>query len=135
MILAIAIIIIEIVWNEEGMSHGVTIIVGGIGAYTYGIITNVIGIQVAQNITTLTGIDVTTFRLSIGLGVMLEIVPEALFTWGVTGVRGKDFLSNIVPERRNHRSNNNGHQGNNQGGGNNQGNQNQPQQNQGASQP
>src|SRR5713101_7439286 len=96
-ILAIAIIVIEVVWNEEGMGHGITLIVAGIFDYTYGISTNVVGILVAQNITTLAGADPFTIALSIGLGTMLEIVPEALFTWAVTGLRGKDFLSNIIP--------------------------------------
>lgn len=117
-ILAVAIIIIEAVWNEEGMSHGITLIVAGIFAYAYGIGTNILGILAAQGITTIAGADTSTVTLSIGLAVMLEIIPEALFTWAVTGVRGRDFLSNIIPERQ--------HRGSRHGGGNNN-NQNQQQ--------
>lgn len=111
------------------MSHGITLIVAGIFAYTYGISTNVVGILVAQNITSLqlAAADPFTVALSVGLGTMLEIVPEALFTWAVTGLRGKDFLSNIIPSNsgRSH----NQHGGNNQN--NNQGQQQQPNQQQG----
>jgi hypothetical protein len=99
-ILAVAIIIIEMVWNEEGMNHGVTIIVAGIFAYSYGILTNIVGLMVAQGITNLSQADPLSMVLSVLLGIMLEIVPEALFTWAITGTRGKDLLSNILGGNR-----------------------------------
>ncbi len=92
----------------------------------YGISTNIIGILVAQNITALSCADTFTVALSGGLGVMLEIVPEAQFTWGVTGMCGHDFLSNIIPDNW----------GRKQGrGGGNQQQQRGQQQNQGGHQP
>jgi hypothetical protein len=127
-ILAIA-MVIEAVLNEEGMSHGITLIVAGISAYAYGIGMNLLGILAAQGIANMATADPSTVALSIGLAVMLEIIPEALFTWAVTGVRGRDFLSNLIPERSatKSRHGNNSDGGGHQQGGNNQGNNNQQQ--------
>ena len=47
---------------------------------------------------------------------VFQIVPEALFTWAVTGLRGKDFLSNVLPSVsvRPHNQHGGGHGQNNQ---------------------
>jgi len=97
-VLSVCITVIEMVFNEEGLKHGLTIMVAAICAYAYGGYTNVIGVMAAQGLPTLAGADLFTIAFTIGLGIMLEIVPEAMFTWGVTGMKGKDFLSNFIPE-------------------------------------
>lgn len=139
-VLSVGITVIEMVFNEEGLKHGLTIVVAALAAYAYGVYTNVVGVMAAQGLTTLAGVDYFTVAFTIGLGVMLEIVPEAMFTWGVTGMKGKDFLSNLIPEvsfggKKGSHQNNQGNGGNPGSSQNNNG-QGQPQQNnQGGHQP
>src|ERR671939_546845 len=54
-LLAIAVTVIELVFNEEGMNHSLTVVAVGLLSYLYGIITNIIGIWTAQGATDLTG--------------------------------------------------------------------------------
>src|SRR4029079_9699838 len=47
-VLAIAVTVIELVFNEEGMNHSLTLVAVGLLSYAYGIVTNIIGIWAAQ---------------------------------------------------------------------------------------
>ena len=43
-LLALVITAMELVFNERGMNHSITLVAAGLGAYLYGIVTNIIGI-------------------------------------------------------------------------------------------
>lgn len=97
--LGFAVTAIQLVWNREANSNW-TIMVVGLLAYTYGIYTNFIGIQVAQSaqLAEATGFSKNVFPFVLGL--FLEITPEALLVWALTGVADiGDFLGNIIGER------------------------------------
>jgi len=118
-ILSIAVTMIEVVFNEEGMRHSPTIIVIGLAAYAYGFYTNFIGILAGMGIVDIWA-QVTRSGFAAVLAFILEVTPEALFMWGVTGIKGKDFLSNLlVPVSK---PQNNGGGGGGKHGGGNQGN-------------
>lgn len=89
--LAAIIIVIEVIWNRVGAKAGLTLFVAGVICYLYGVYTNVVGVRVmtefAQGWQEWVG--------SLIFGLFLEIVPEPLFVWGLTGV-ASDPLSNLA---------------------------------------
>lgn len=93
-VLAIAVTVIELVFNEEGMNHSLTIVAVGLLSYLYGIITNVIGIWVAQGSPDLSANPFGILFPAI-LGFFLEIAPEPLLMWGLLGTGARDFLGHL----------------------------------------
>lgn len=95
-VLAFAVTILQLVWSKLGATANMTLMVGGLLAYCFGIWTNVIGIIQAQNLQAETGSPVR-YAFPILLAVILEIMPEPMFVWGLTGLSefGGDFLSNL----------------------------------------
>src|SRR5262245_22364730 len=71
-VLAISVTVIELVFNEEGMSHSLTVVAIGLLSYAYGIVTNILGIWAAQG-----SPDIASNPISIAfpalLGLFLEI--------------------------------------------------------------
>ena len=76
-VLAIAVTVIELVFNEEGMNHSLTLVAVGLLAYFYGVITNIIGIWSAQGSPDLAANPIALI-FPIVLGFFLEIAPEPL---------------------------------------------------------
>jgi hypothetical protein len=99
-ILAISVTIIELIFNEEGMNHSLTIVAIGLLSYAYGIATNVLGIWTAQG-----GPDIASNPLAIlfpgVLGFFLEVAPEPLLLWGLMGTGARDFLSHLLSGNEN----------------------------------
>lgn len=93
----------ELIWNGMKERTNLTMWVVGMLAYTYGIVTNVMGIAEWMGI----GMSLW-FIFPILLGLVIEIAPEPAFIWGLTGnYKGGDFLGNlfgnkipIAPERK-----------------------------------
>jgi hypothetical protein len=94
-VLAIAVTIIELVYNEEGMSHTLTIVAIGLLSYAYGIVTNILGIWVAQGSPDITANPVAIVFPAL-LGFFLEIAPEPLLLWGLIGTGARDFLAHLL---------------------------------------
>src|SRR5512146_588904 len=92
--LALCITAIELIWNEEGRSHNLTLLVVGLLAYTYGVFTNVAGIVNIQRVDLL--VEPWKIVFPFVLGFFLEITPEALFMWGLIGVVHRDFLGQLA---------------------------------------
>lgn len=94
-VLSLAVTVLQLVWSKLGASANMTLMIGGLLAYIYGIYTNVMGITQAQSATG-EG-NVTKYVFPILLAVILEIMPEPMFVWGLTGLSefGGDFLSNL----------------------------------------
>lgn len=86
-VLALSITVIELVFNRDSISHNYVLIISGISAYAYGIYTNVIGIQAAQQSQEL--------FFPVVLAAFLEIVPEYLLVWSLMGVTADDVFSKL----------------------------------------
>ena len=92
--LALSITVIELVFNEEGMKHSLTVVAIGMLSYLYGIVTNVIGIWVAQGSADASGNPVVLL-FPVVLGFFLEVAPEPLFIWGLLGTGMRDLLGHL----------------------------------------
>lgn len=91
--LGFSVTVIQLVWNREANTNW-TIMTVGIVAYGYGIWTNIMGITYAQG--TAFGVDSQSI-FAIILAIFLEVTPEAILVWGLTGAADLgDFLGNIV---------------------------------------
>lgn len=95
-VLAIIISCIQIIWNHEGRKANPTIYIVGLMAYVYGIWANVSGIAGMRG-----GVDLLddplSFVFPVILGVFVEIVPEPLLVWAITGRWGQgDFITNVA---------------------------------------
>lgn len=94
-VLAIAVTVIELVFNEEGMNHSLTIVAVGLLSYAYGIVTNILGIWAAQGSPDIAANPVAIVFPAL-LGFFLEIAPEPLLLWGLMGTGARDFLSQLI---------------------------------------
>lgn len=94
-VLAIAVTVIELVFNEEGMHHSLTLVAVGLLSYGYGIVTNVMGIWAAQGSPDIAANPVGIV-FPVLLGLFLEIAPEPLLLWGLMGTGARDFLASLL---------------------------------------
>ncbi len=94
-VLAISVTVIELVFNEEGMQHSLTLVAVGLLAYAYGIVTNIIGIWVAQGSPDFAANPLAILFPAV-LGFFLEIAPEPLLLWGLMGTGARDFLEHLI---------------------------------------
>lgn len=95
-VLAIAVTVIELVFNTDVQRLNLTLFAAGLLAYAYGIWTNVAGFFAVQGGTfeTLKS-NPLSILFPLLVGVFLEVVPEPLFVWGL-GVTDKgDPIGNI----------------------------------------
>lgn len=76
-VLALAVTVIELVFNEEGMNHSLTLVAVGLLAYLYGVVTNIIGIWAAQGSPDVAA-NPMALVFPVILGFFLEIAPEPL---------------------------------------------------------
>lgn len=94
-VLAIAVTVIELVFNEEGMSHSLTLVAVGLLSYAYGVVTNILGIWAAQGSPDI-GANPLAILFPALLGFFLEIAPEPLLLWGLMGTGARDFLAHLL---------------------------------------
>ncbi len=94
-VLAISVTVIELVFNEEGMNHSLTIVAVGLLSYAYGIVTNILGIWAAQGSPDVAANPVALVFPAL-LGFFLEIAPEPLLLWGLIGTGARDFLAHLL---------------------------------------
>ncbi len=93
-LLALSITVIELVFNEEGMQHSLTVVAIGLLSYLYGIMTNIIGIWVAQGSPDATA-NPLMLLFPVILGFFLEVAPEPLMLWGLLGTGMRDLLGHL----------------------------------------
>lgn len=92
--LALCVTVIELVWAKEGMKGNSTLALVGMGAYVYGVWTNMVGIMAYQGIS---NPDMNNYPFPLALSFFIEVVPEPLFAWAVTGSsKGGDFVGNLM---------------------------------------
>lgn len=94
-VLAISVTIIELVFNEEGMRHSLTLVAIGLLSYAYGIVTNILGIWAAQGSPDIAANPVAILFPLI-LGFFLEVAPEPLLLWGLMGTGARDLLEHLI---------------------------------------
>ncbi len=93
-LLALSVTVIELVFNEEGMNHSLTVVAIGLLSYLYGVVTNIVGIWVAQGSPDL-GNNPLLLLFPVILGFFLEVAPEPLFLWGLLGTGMRDVLGHL----------------------------------------
>ncbi len=93
-VLALSVTVLELVFLEEGLKHSLTIVAVGLLAYLYGIVTNVIGIWIAQASPDPT-VNPMVLLFPAMLGFVLEITPLPLILWGLMGSSMRDVLGHL----------------------------------------
>jgi len=95
-VLAIAVTVIELVFNTDIQKLNMTLFFSGIVAYSYGIWTNVTGFFLVQGGTFESlKYEPLSILFPVLVGVFLEVVPEPLFVWGIGANDKGDPLGNI----------------------------------------
>lgn len=92
-VLGLVITVLELVFNEEGTNHTMTLLIGTGLAYLYGVSTNIMGILWAQGNPEMTS-NIARLVFASVLGGLLEIMPEPLFAWAIGRLR-KDPLGHL----------------------------------------
>lgn len=93
-LLALSITVIELVFNEEGLQHSLTVTAIGLLSYLYGIVTNIIGIWAAQGGPNASE-NPLVLLFPVVLGFFLEVAPEPLLIWGLLGTGMRDLLGHL----------------------------------------
>lgn len=112
---------VELVGNQKGVKKSLLMVVVVFVVYIYGVTTNLVGILGMQGMNDTLGVltgDAMRFFLVMVVAVILEVIPEVMVIYGITGEFEADFFTNMISADNRH-----GH--NKQGGG--QPNQNQQQ--------
>lgn len=95
-VLALVITILQIIWNHEARRANLTIFVVGLVSYLYGIWANVSGISGLRGDISMLS-DPLGFLFPLLLGLFVEVVPEPLLVWSITGEWSTgDFFGNLI---------------------------------------
>lgn len=97
-VLAIAITVIELVFNTDIHQLNLTLFASGIIAYVYGISTNILGFYSARG-GTLDSVSIQNMWFPALVGLFLEVVPEPLFIWGIGASDMGDLLGNLFKSK------------------------------------
>lgn len=94
-VMAIVVTVVELVFNTKISQLNPTLLFAGIMCYVYGVYTNITGFYVLQH-GELTGFfSGTNWLIPIFAGVVSEVLPEALFAWGIGAFNSGDLVGNI----------------------------------------
>jgi len=116
LVLALVVTVVELVFNTNVGSLNPTLLVVGILCYIYGIYTNITGFYVLQTGSMENFFQNSNWVIPIFAGMVTEILPEALFAWGVGAHQDGDLVGNISDmfsnnkTKENHKHNNDYHQ-------------------------
>ena len=95
-IMALVVTIVELAFNTPMHKLPLTLAVIGIICYIYGIVTNITGFWSLQH----PGVPFVWFQMEslmpIAIGLVMEVLPEPLFMWGMDVKVGGDLLGNIA---------------------------------------
>jgi len=87
---------VELVFNSKTHKLSLTILIAGGLFYLYGVGTNVVGFWSFQNPETPFVALSWASLMSWFVGMMLEVLPEPLFMWGIGAELDGDLVGNIV---------------------------------------
>lgn len=95
LVFAAAVTIYQIIWNSEAKNANLTIFVVGLITYVYGIATNIVGLnEIFEEPMSI--YNIMTIVKPVTIGLILEITPEPLLIWALTGNWAGDFFGNLV---------------------------------------
>ena len=94
-ILAVVVTCLEIILNERGDKHTLSIFLAGIGSYAFDIYTNVAGILISQGNPNISANPLLVV-FPILLGCALAIIPEPLLLYGLLGNSTRDILRHLL---------------------------------------
>lgn len=86
------IIVLESVWQKFGKNR--TLFAIAVVCYSYGIITNVVGIAQAKG--GYAQMDILDYLVAIVFGTLFEIFPEPLLAWAISGDVSSDPLGKLL---------------------------------------
>lgn len=114
-VMALVVTTVELVFNTKITKLNPTLLLTGILCYMYGVYTNVTGFYVLQHGTLEGFFTQTQWLIPSFAGLVSEILPEALFAWGIGAYNDGDLVGNIGEMFATNTGNsNNKHQQNNQ---------------------
>jgi ABC-type Fe3+-siderophore transport system permease subunit len=96
-ILAAGIIVLEIAFNEGGITLPPLLQLAGVVAYAYGVVTNILGLWVAQGELNYLADWQSGLLLVVNIttSLMIEFVPEPLLLWGLN-METRDVLKSFL---------------------------------------
>lgn len=97
-VFAIAVVIIEMIFQNDGTKHNKTLTIFGIFVYAYDWFTNFLGLMVAYNITTnfFSSDNLPELFMASVAAIMLSWLPEPMVSWGLTGHADTDFVGRLL---------------------------------------
>ena len=90
--IAVIIIVLESVWQKFEQNR--TLFVIAVVCYSYGIITNVVGIAEAKG--GYTSMNFMDYVVAVVFGALFEVFPEPLLQWAISGDTTSDPLGRIL---------------------------------------
>jgi len=95
-VMAIVITIVELVFNTNITKLNPTLLMAGIICYIYGVYTNITGFYVLQHGNLSAFLEGTNWIIPCFAGIVCEVLPEALFAWGIGAADDGDLVGNIT---------------------------------------
>lgn len=95
LVLALVVTVVELVFNTKIRQLNPTLLVAGVICYVYGIYTNITGFYFLQHGELVGFFTGTNWLIPSFAGVIAEVLPEALFAWGLGAGNNGDFIGNL----------------------------------------
>jgi len=95
-VMALVVTVVELVFNTKISKLNPTLLGAGILCYMYGVYTNVTGFYVLQHGELIGFFTGTNWLIPVFAGVVSEVLPEALFAWGIGAFDDGDLIGNIA---------------------------------------
>lgn len=94
-VMALVVTVVELVFNTQINKLNPTLIGAGILCYLYGVYTNVTGFYLLQHGELVGFFSGTNWLIPTFAGLVSEILPEALFAWGIGAYADGDLVGNV----------------------------------------
>ena len=95
-VMALVVTVVELVFNTQITSLNPTLIGAGILCYLYGVYTNVTGFYILQHGDLAGFFSGSNWLIPSFAGLVSEILPEALFAWGIGAFDDGDLVGNVA---------------------------------------
>lgn len=94
-VMALVVTVVELVFNTKIRQLNPTLLTAGVICYIYGIYTNITGFYFLQHGIIEGFFSGTNWLIPTFAGIISEVLPEALFAWGVGAGGAGDFIGNL----------------------------------------
>ena len=95
-VLALVVTVVELVFNTKLNQLNPTLLAAGALCYAYGIYTNITGFYILQHGNLEAFFTGSNWLIPSFSGIIAEILPEALFAWGLGAYAEGDLVGNVV---------------------------------------